>query len=108
MVSGIFSTDPVQPGSFSDIIHGAASGVGSTAAIIAFFIIVERLEKDLLWKSYRYFSIIIAVVAILVSVVGGGVLGALGLPGLSQRLYMAVLFLWIEVMAIHLFQISSK
>jgi hypothetical membrane protein len=108
VVSGIFSTDPIQPGSFSDIMHSAASAIGSIAAIIAFFIISERLEKDLLWKKYRYFSILIAIVAILVSVVGGGLLGALGVPGLSQRLYMTMLFLWIEVMAIHLFQISSQ
>ena len=108
VLSGVFSADLIQPESFSNNMHMLASGIGSTAALIGFFVISDSLEKDPLWKSYRYFSIIIAVVAILVSMVGGGLLGALGLPGLSQRLYMAVLFLWIEVMAIHLFQISSQ
>lgn len=108
VLSGIFSTDPIQPGSFSDIMHSISSAIGSTAAIIGFFIISERLEKDLLWRRYRYFSIVIAIVAILVSVVGGGLLGVLGAPGVSQRLYMTVLFLWIEVMAIRLFQISGQ
>jgi hypothetical membrane protein len=108
VLSGIFSADLIQPGSFSDNMHMLSSAIGSTAAIIGFFVISDRLEKDPLWKSFRYFSILIAVVAIVVSVVGNGVLGALGYPGLSQRLYMAVLFLWIEVMAVHLFQISSQ
>jgi hypothetical membrane protein len=108
VMSGIFSTDPIQPGSFSDIMHSLASAIGSTAAIVGFFVISVRLEQDPLWTRYRNFSIIMAVVAILVSLVAGGILGVLGAPGLSQRLYMAVLFLWIEVMAIRLFQISSQ
>ena len=108
VLSGIFSTDPIQPGSFSDNMHMLSSAIGSTAAIIGFFVISDRLEKNSSWKGFRHFSILIAVVAILVSVVGNGILGVLGYPGLSQRLYMAVLFLWIEVMAIHLFQISSQ
>ena len=107
VMSGIFSTDTIQPGSFSDIIHSMSSAIGSVAAIIAFFIISERLEKDILWKPYRSFSIVIAIVAIIGSVVGVGILGAIGIPGLGQRLFLAVLFLWIEVMAIRLFQISS-
>jgi len=108
VVSGIFSTDPIQPGSFSDIMHSMSSAIGSIAAILAFFIISERLEQDTLWRRYRYFSIVIAFVAIVVSVVGVGLLGVLGAPGLAQRLFMAVLFLWIEVMAIRLFQISGQ
>ena len=107
LVSGIFSTDPIQPGSFSEIMHQMSSAIGSTAAIIAFFIISERLGKDILWRRYRYFSIVIAFVAIVVSLVGVGVLGVLGVPGLAQRLFLAMLFLWIEVMAIRLFQISD-
>ena len=107
VMSGIFSTDTIQPGSFSDIMHSMSSAIGSVAAIIAFFIISERLEKDILWRPYRFFSIAIAIVAIIVSVAGVGILGAVGTPGLGQRLFMAVLFLWIEVMAIRLYQISS-
>ena len=107
VVSGIFSTDTIQPGSFSDIMHSMSSAIGSVAAIIAFFIISERLEKDILWKPYRSFSTVMAIVAIIVTVVGVGILGAVGTPGLGQRLFLAVLFLWIEVMAIRLFQISS-
>ncbi len=107
VMSGIFSTDIIQPGSFSDIMHSMSSAIGSVAAIIAFFIISERLEKDILWRPYRTFSIVIAIVAIIVSVAGVGILGAVGTPGLGQRFFLAVLFLWIEVMAIRLFQISS-
>ncbi len=107
VMSGIFSTDIIQPGSFSDIMHSMSSAIGSVAAIIAFFIISERLRKDILWRPYQSFSIVIAIVAIIVSVVGVGILGAVGTPGLGQRLFLAVLFLWIEVMAIRLFQISS-
>jgi len=108
VVSGIFSTDPIQPGSFSDIMHIMSSTIGGIAAIFAFFFISERLEQDTLWRRYRYFSIVIAFVAIVVSVVGVGLLGVLGAPGLAQRLFMAVLFLWIEVIAIRLFQISGQ
>lgn len=107
VTSGIFSTDPIQPGSFSDIMHQMSSAIGSTAAIIGFFVISGRLEQDISWQRYRSFSIVIAIVAIVVSVVGVGVLGVLGVPGLAQRLFMAVLFLWIEVMAIRLFQVSG-
>jgi len=107
VLSGIFSTDPIQPGSFSDIMHQMSSAIGSIAAILGFFIIPDRLEQDILWRRYRYFSIVVAFVAIVVSVVGVGLLGVLGAPGLAQRLFMAVLFLWIEVMAIRLFQISG-
>ncbi len=108
VVSGIFSTDPIQPGSFSDIMHSMSSAIGSMAAIFGFFIISIRLEQDILWVRYRYFSMVIAFVAIVVSVVGTGLLSVLGAPGLAQRLFMAVLFLWIEVMAIRLFQISGQ
>jgi hypothetical membrane protein len=107
IVSGIFSTDLIQRGSLSDTVHSIASGIGSLVAIAGFFIFAERLKKDPMWKSYSTISIMIAVAAILVSVIGIGTLNALGMPGLGQRLFMGVLFLWIEVMAIRLYQISS-
>ncbi len=66
-------------------MHSMSSTIGSVAAILAFFIISKRLEQDTLWRSYRYFSIEIAFVVIVVSVVGVGTSWCVRSPRISAK-----------------------
>lgn len=90
--------------------HVPASIPAFVALTIAPLIISRRLKQDIRWQGYRSYSLVTGVIAIilllLVLSTGQGVLkpwfGAL------QRIAVAPLFLWIEVIAIHLLRISNR
>jgi hypothetical membrane protein len=89
-------------------LHAPVSIFGFITLMVATFIISRRLGQDPRWQGYRKYSLatgVIAVVLFLVllsNVKGGPWFGAL------QRLFLADLFIWMEVMAIHLLRISSQ
>jgi hypothetical membrane protein len=89
-------------------IHAPVSIIGLTALMVATFAISRRLKRDSRWHSYGSYSLIfggIAVVLFLVVFIAG--------PqspwfGLIQRLFIAPLFVWLEIMALHLARISNR
>lgn len=90
-------------------LHEPLSVIGFISLIIATLVISRRLKQDVRWQSYRAYSLItggIAVVLFVVLVFGRSndspYFGAL------QRIFLTPLFLWIELMAIHLLSLSSQ
>ena len=84
---------------------------GFLAAIAGIFVISRRLKGDPHWHSFFRFSRIASMVTLasLLIWIGVGEAAELGsVRGVLQRVFIAVLFTWTEVMAIRLFFIPSR
>lgn len=100
--AGLFPGDPSLPFSYS--LHMLFSlpvfGLGPFAPIFMW----RRMSKDSPWHGYRYYSVATGV--LMFAAFSPPLLGSL--PGLAQRLFLLILFAWIEVMAIKLLLLATR
>ena len=81
------------------------------AGWVGIFVTSRRLKGDPNWQSYRRYSLITGVAALVSLVVWIGVSKAAevnALNGVLQRVFIGIVFLWIEVVAIRLFKVSHQ
>ena len=111
VAGGFFPCDPGCPitaQSVFQLTHNVDAVIAFVAIALAPFLFSLGLNSDDRWKSYRSYSLVTWLLAIgLFLVFAASSLGYLGFVGLFQRLFLAVTFLWIEVVAIRLFRISG-
>ena len=79
-------------------------------AVVGIFVTSRRLRQDPGWQSYRNFSVVSSVVALVsllawIGIAKGAGIGAVN--GVLQRVFAGAILLWIEVMALHLFKGSD-
>jgi len=111
VAGGFFPCDPGCPitaQSVFQLTHNVDAVIAFVAIALAPFLFSLGLNSDDRWKSYRSYSLVTWLLAIgLFLVFAASSLGYLGFVGLFQRLFLAVTFLWIEVVAIQLLRISG-
>ena len=114
--SGIFRCDPGCSGgeSFSGQMHYLLFFT-LIGIIFAIFFFSWALPKDRVWRRYRAYSLFSGIAAllffVLLFIISDPREGSSGLQqwtGAIQRMFVGVWVLWIEVMAIRLFQISGR
>jgi hypothetical protein len=82
--------------------------IAFVAIALAPFIVSLGLNSDDRWRHYRSYSLFTGVLSIgLFLVFSAASLGYLGYVGLFQRLFLAVPFLWIELVATKLLRIFT-
>ncbi|MBI2852921.1 MAG: DUF998 domain-containing protein [Chloroflexi bacterium] len=104
---------PLDPGgefvTLTGTLHNV-TGLGSFLfAVVGIFVTSRRLRHDPGWQSYRKFSIVSSMVALVslvawIGIAKGAEIGAVN--GVLQRVFVGVILLWIEVMALHLLKRS--
>lgn len=106
---------PCDPGcefqSITGTMHNLTGLGGFIAAIAGIFVISRRLRGDPHWHSFHRFSWITGVAALVSLLLWIGVAKAAEIDsvnGLLQRLFIAVWFIWVEVMALRLFSLSRR
>lgn len=87
----------------SGTIHYRAFKVFSYGLIAAFAILALRLRADPRWRALAPYSVLAAILALVLWIAYAR--GNLGVSlmewiGLVQRLYLAVIFVWLEVLAV--------
>ncbi len=91
-------------------VHAPLSIAGFIVMIIAIFVVSRGLRTDSQWQGYASYSLATGVVLVglllVIIATGQGVLAPYF--GVLQRLFVAPIFLWIEVLAIRLFVLSSR
>jgi len=111
VAGGFFPCDPgclITAQSVSQLTHNVEAVIAFAAIALAPFLISLGLNREDHWRGYGSYSLVTGLVAIgLFSIFSAASLGYLGYVGLFQRLFLAVTFLWIEVVAIRLFRISG-
>jgi len=92
-------------------LHNVAGLTGFVAAIAGMFVISRRIILDSYWQVLYRFSWIFGIAALVSLVLWIGVAKAAevcSVNGVLQRLFIGVRFIWVEVMAIRLFSLSSR
>jgi hypothetical protein len=95
-----FETDPIGstgPRTLHNLIHDLAFALFVFALLPAFFFLWRRFREDALWQAQARYTLITGVLATLL----------LLLPGVAYYLFLAVVVVWFEIMAVRLWQISS-
>jgi hypothetical protein len=96
-----FETDPplqsTGPRTLHNLIHDLAFALFVLALLPAFFFLWQRFREDTLWRGQARYTLITGVLATLL----------LFLPGVAYYLFIAVMLVWLEVTAVHLWRISS-
>lgn len=102
---------PCDPGckfvTLTGIMHNITGLTGFVAFIATALTIARRLREDSLWQRYSSYSLVTGVFAVLFLVLF--ILSSEFFPawrGGFQRLFVGAMLLWIELMAIRLFQVS--
>jgi hypothetical membrane protein len=103
------AVSPCDPGCYSATpslhhrMHFLISDVILLAAVVAPFTLYARMAKDPAWRSLAVMTLVLPGLAWLILELGGvGVSGAL-----RQRLWAALLFIWIELVAIRLLRLGA-
>ena len=92
-------------------MHTVAGLTGFVAAIAGMFVISRRIILDSYWQVVYRFSWIFGLAALGSLVLWIGVAKAAevcSVHGVLQRVFIGVRFIWVEVMAIRLFSLSSR
>jgi len=112
VAGGLFPCDPGCPiaaQSITQLAHNIDAVIAFSAIALAPFLISLGLNRDDHWKSYRSYSLITGLLAVgLLLVFATSVYGYFGDVGLFQRLFLAVPFLWIEIVATKLLRDSGR
>ena len=108
---GFFPCDPGCPiaaQSFSQLAHNVDAVIAFVALALAPLLVSMGLKHDSYWQRYQSYSLVTGLATIgLFSIFSTASLGYLGFVGLLQRLFLAVPFVWIEVMATKLLRASK-
>jgi hypothetical membrane protein len=115
VVCGIFWTDPTSYPAGADTtpttrgaIHNNASNVLIISVIVGCVIFALRLRHEPAWRGYAAYSAITAVVVlaatISLAVVGPGQSST----GVVQRIWLAIFFLWYEVIALRALRLVTN
>ena len=106
---------PCDPGcefqSLTGTLHNVTGLVGFISAIAGMFVISRGLKGDPFWRRFHRFSLVAAVATLVSLLLWIGVAKAAevdSVNGLLQRLFIGVWFLWVEVIAIRMFQLSRQ
>src|SRR5205809_6126198 len=108
---GFFPCDPGGPiaaQSLTQLAHNVDAVIAFVAIALAPLLVSLGLNRDDHWQGYRSYSLVTGLLATgLFFVFSAASLGYLGYVGLFQRLFLALPFLWIEVVATRLLRISG-
>ena len=112
VAGGLFPCDPGCPiaaQSITQLAHNLDAVIAFVAIALAPLILSAGLNRDQRWKDYRSYSIVTGILALgLLSIFSAAALDYIGFVGLFQRLFLAGPFLWIEIVARRLFQMSGR
>ena len=92
-------------------LHNVTGLVGFVSAIAGIFVISRGLKGDPFWRRFHRFSLVVGFATLVSLLLWIGVAKAAevdSLNGLLQRLFIGFWFLWVEVIAIRLFQLSRQ
>jgi hypothetical membrane protein len=86
-------------------LHSIVATISAIAMIAAILIISYRLQKDERLKGYSEFTVIIGIVAGIISLLLFSAAFE-GYAGAIQRISMGIPLIWVEVMAVKLFRLE--
>jgi hypothetical membrane protein len=109
LMIGAFHTDPVGgPRTFEGTIHGIMARVTFSLFAVAILALAPAIKKDPDWRYLFRYTIVTAVLAVVLGIVLRFFPEKTGWFGLIERILVANMILWVEVTAINLLRLSLK
>jgi hypothetical protein len=109
LLIGAFRTDPVGA---ARTIEGRIHGLTATSAFwifpVAILAIVPSLRNDPNWKGIFWYTVVAAILAVVLVITLGVLPDDVGWFGLMERILVANMIIWVEVAAINLLLLSIK
>lgn len=110
VLAGVFPEHPAAPESTTNLLHNLTSTIAFVAGILGVALLTRRLGTDDRWPSYRS-ELVVTVAVVLVTFVGfmGSVFTDSAYVGLTQRLFIGVMSLWVMGQSYRLYrQVGSS
>jgi hypothetical protein len=102
LIVGIFPTDLIDaPKTTSGNIHTLIALWSFLSLTLAVIPLSLRFRRDERWRSFHYTALVVALLT-LVAFIGFMVTSTTKVAGLSQRVFIAMVLLWLLLTAIHL------
>ena len=106
-MAGIFPTDlEGAPPTMSGNIHELAFLLSSVSLIVAMILLSRKFQRDEKWHSFGRTALGLALLA-LVAFIGFFATAETGFVGFGQRIFVAVLLIWLLLSSIRLRSINS-
>jgi hypothetical protein len=107
LLSGPFQSDPAAPESTTNMLHGLVGSIAFLAAIFAIPLVSRRLDADGRWPRFRYETLWATVVVIATFVVFIATIESAFL-GLTQRLLIGAVSLWVAGQSYRLYRLAGR
>lgn len=105
--SGVFSANPADPASTTNILHDVFGVAGFLAGIVGISLLSRQLDRDERWDRHRF-----ATAGTIVVLVGSFVvfIATVESPwvGLTQRLFVGVVTVWVAYHSFRLYQLTES
>jgi hypothetical protein len=109
LLIGAFRTDPVGgTKTFEGAIHGFTARITFSLFAIAILTLAPGIKKDPDWQHLFRYSIVTAILAVILGVILKFFQESSGWFGLIERILVANMIIWVEVAAINLLRLSLK
>lgn len=108
VLAGVFPEDPASPGSMTDSLHTLVSMIAFLGGIFGVSLLSRRFAADDRWPTVRYEAIgTVLVVFVSFVVAVGNVIVETSVIGITQRLFLGVLTLWVVGQSIRLYRLAD-
>jgi hypothetical membrane protein len=109
LVIGAFATDLVKdPKTIEGTIHGVATAISFSLFPVALFLLALSFKKDSDWRHLYRYTIVACVLSILIAITLQFFEDGVNYFGLVERILVANMIIWVEVMAVNLLRLSVK
>lgn len=96
ILAGVFPEHPAAPDSTTNLLHNLVSTIAFVAGIVGVALVTRRIGTDDRWPAYRSeLTLTVAVVLVSFVVFMGSVFSESAYVGLTQRLFIGVMSLWV-------------
>lgn len=106
-LAGVFPANPTAPESMTNMLHDITGIIGFLAGIVAVGLVSRRISADDRWPSYRYEAIATFVIVLVTFVIFIFTTES-AIVGLTQRLWIGVMTLWVVMQSLRLYRLVDS
>lgn len=106
LLAGVFPENSAAPDSTTNVLHNVFSTIGFIAGIAGIGLVSRRIGADDRWPFYRYeLTGTLVVVLVTFVVFMSSVFSESAFVGLTQRLFIGVMTLWVVMQSLRLYRL---